>query len=122
MRQRRTFYPWIDQVLYWHMDGLDLLLAVWFLSQLFFPPCLNNSCVSAGSNFIGSVDPVPHVTDAFLLRTGTGRYVLGSDTIEFSPGRVEHTYTQVRGALPKWDGQSVYLTGVTPFDFKLTIG
>jgi len=34
---------------------------------------------------------------------------------------VEHTYTQIRGALPKWDGQSVYLTGLTPFRARLKI-
>ena len=64
---------------------------------------------------------VDGVKDAFLLEQGTGRYVLGADTIEFGPGRVEHTYTQIRGALPKWDGQCVYLTGATPFEAKLTI-
>jgi hypothetical protein len=68
------------------------------------------------------VKPVAGMKDAFLLEQGIGRYVLGADTIEFGPGRVEHTYTQVRGALPKWDGQSVYLTGATPFEAKLTIG
>ena len=67
------------------------------------------------------VEPVSDVKDAFLLKSGTGRYVLGEDAIEFGPGRAEHTYTQVRGALPKWDGLSVYLTGVTPFKAVLTI-
>ncbi|MCX6942518.1 MAG: hypothetical protein NTX09_17610 [Verrucomicrobia bacterium] len=67
------------------------------------------------------VEPVPRVTDAFFLRSGTGNYTVGNDTIEFGPGRVEHTYEQVRGALPKWDGQSVYLTGLTPFKTTLTI-
>ena len=68
------------------------------------------------------VEPVPHVENAFLLKSGTGRYTIGDDTIEFGPGRVDHTYTQVRGALPKWDGLSVYLTGLTPFKTTLTIG
>jgi hypothetical protein len=68
------------------------------------------------------VEPVAGVNDAYLLRAGTGRYVLGRDVIEFGPGRAEHTYTQVRGALPKWDGQCVYLTGLTPFRATLHIG
>jgi hypothetical protein len=68
------------------------------------------------------VEPVAGVKDAFLLRSGTGRYVLGDDVIEFGPGRAEHTYTQLRGALPKWDGQSVYLTGLTPFRATVNIG
>ena len=67
------------------------------------------------------VKPQAEVKDAFLLESGTGRYVVGRDTIEFGPGRAEHTYTQVRGAVPKWDGQSVYLTGTTPFEFTLKI-
>jgi hypothetical protein len=71
---------------------------------------------------LSGVEPVAGVADAYLLRAGTGRYTHGGDTIEFGPGRVEHTYTQVRGALPKWDGQSVYLTGQTPFKATLDIG
>jgi hypothetical protein len=67
------------------------------------------------------VEPIAGTADAYLLHQGTGRYTVGSDTIEFGPGRVEHTYTQVRGAVPKWDGQSVYLTGLTPFKTTLTI-
>lgn len=67
------------------------------------------------------VAPVAGLKDAYLLPSGTGRYVLGEDTISFGPGRAENTYTQLRGALPKWDGQSVYLTGFTPFQTTLTI-
>ena len=74
----------------------------------------------AGGTLHG-VEPAPGVKDGFILRSGTGRYTLGADTIEFGPGLAEHTYTQPRGALPKWDGQSVYLTGATPFDFTLKI-
>ena len=68
------------------------------------------------------VTPVAHVNDAFLLSSGMGRYTVGEDTIEFGPGQASHTYTQVRGALPKWDGLSVYLTGLTPLKTTLTIG
>ena len=70
---------------------------------------------------LSGVEPIADLKDAFLLRGGTGRYTLGDDTIEFGPGRAEHTYTQLRGALPKWDGLSVYLTGFTPFNATLTI-
>lgn len=68
------------------------------------------------------VEPLPGLRTAFLLRAGEGRYQFGSDTIRFGPGHAEHTYTQLRGALPKWEGQSVYLTGLTPFTSTLTIG
>jgi hypothetical protein len=68
------------------------------------------------------VEAVKDVRDAFLLREGTGRYTFGNDSITFGPGVAAHSWTQLRGALPKWDGQSVYLTGFTPFRLTLTIG
>jgi hypothetical protein len=68
------------------------------------------------------VEPVPDLKDAYLLREGTGRYTSGADSITFGAGRAEHSWTQLRGALPKWDGQSVYLTGFTPFHLRLAIG
>jgi hypothetical protein len=68
------------------------------------------------------VEAVPDLKDAYLLREGTGRYTSGADTITFGAGRAEHSWTQLRGALPKWDGQSVYLTGFTPFHLRLAIG
>jgi hypothetical protein len=68
------------------------------------------------------VEPVPGIGDAHLLRSGRGRYELGGDAIEFGPGIAGHTWTQLRGALPKWDGQSVYLTGETPFRLVLEVG
>jgi len=70
---------------------------------------------------LSGVEAVDGIRDAFLLRSGTGRYTFENQTIEFGPGLVEHTWTQLRGALPKWDGQSVYLTGITPFRFTLKI-
>jgi hypothetical protein len=67
------------------------------------------------------VEPVNDVKDAFLLKSGSGEYTFGNQTITFGPGRTEHTWTQLRGALPKWDGQSVYLTGFTPFNATIRI-
>ena len=46
---------------------------------------------------------------------------IGGETIAFGPGLSAHSWTQLRGALPKWDGQSVYLTGFTPFRATITI-
>ena len=67
------------------------------------------------------VVPVKDIADAHLLKSGKGRYIVGEDTISFGPGRADHTWTQLRGALPKWDGQSVYLTGLTPFRLTLEL-
>jgi hypothetical protein len=74
----------------------------------------------AGGTLRG-VEPVAGIKDAFLLSGAGGSYAVGDDTITFGPGRAEHRYTQLRGALPKWEGQSVYLTGFTPFDLTLTL-
>jgi len=71
---------------------------------------------------LAGVAPLPGRPDAFLLREGTGEYRLGRDTIRFGPGRAEHTWTDLRGALPKLEALSVYLTGFTPFRTTLRIG
>ena len=66
-------------------------------------------------------EPLTGIKDAYLLKSGSGEYTFGGQTIAFGPGRAEHTWTQLRGALPKWDGQSVYVTGFTPFQMTLNI-
>jgi hypothetical protein len=71
---------------------------------------------------LSGVQPLPGTADAFLLRDGTGGYRLGGDVIRFGPGRAEHTWTELRGALPKLDALSVYVTGFTPFRTTLRIG
>lgn len=70
---------------------------------------------------LGGVTPVASIADAYLLRTGTGTYTSGGDTIRFGPGNSSHTWTSLRGALPKLDAMSVYLTGFTPFRERLQI-
>jgi hypothetical protein len=67
------------------------------------------------------VDVLDDCANTHLLKTGAmGRYTFGGQTIVFGPGLAEHTNTHIRGALPKWDGQSVYLTGCTPFTTTCT--
>jgi len=71
-----------------------------------------------GGELTGCV-PVAGVEDCHLLASGTASYRQGSDVIRFGPGAAPHRYIQVRGAEPKLPGQSVYLTGYTPFDHTL---
>ncbi|HYK90403.1 MAG TPA: hypothetical protein VE398_16630 [Acidobacteriota bacterium] len=59
--------------------------------------------------------------DVYWLAKGTGRYESDGQVIEFGPGQQEHRYFQIRGALPKLDGPSVYLSGFTPFRKKIFI-
>lgn len=57
--------------------------------------------------------------DCFVLPSGTGSYRVGDNEIRFGAGTAPHQYTQVRGAEPRLPGQSVYVTGFTPFDHTL---
>ncbi len=59
--------------------------------------------------------------DAYLLEDGFGTIQNGKYKIRFGPGRAEHQWVQLRGALDKLEAQSVYLTGFTPFEHQLTI-
>lgn len=71
-----------------------------------------------GMKFDG-VDPAPKVPDAYLLRKGYTTIRSGDRAIRVGPGRADHGYTQVRGALPKMAGPSLYITGYTPFDHTI---
>jgi hypothetical protein len=69
----------------------------------------------------------PEADNAYVLKAGTATYTKGNDTIEFGPGqfarppgRMEgETYGWVSGSL-RAEGDRVYLTGVSPFRYKLT--
>ena len=63
--------------------------------------------------------PALHTADAWLLERDFGVYRSGRDAIRFGPGSAPHLNTQLRGAEPKLAGQSVYITGYTPFDHTL---
>jgi len=67
------------------------------------------------------VQPVMHAPDSYVLENGFGQYLFEDQIIEFGPGQAEHTWTQLRGALPKLNGMSVYLTGYTPLEMTLKI-
>jgi hypothetical protein len=84
-------------------------------------------CFRAGGEFAGVV-PRDAEPDTYSLKSGPGRYTVGSDVIEFGPGSfgpsrfnlAGETYTWRNGQL-RTDGPRVYLTGVTPFRHFLTI-
>ena len=75
----------------------------------------------AGGTFSG-VTKQPKKDNAYLLSGESGTYTVGSDTLHFGPGRVEHKGVQLRGALPAMDAPTVYLTGFTPFRHTLFLG
>ena len=60
-----------------------------------------------------------HARDSYFLEEGMGAYKLGDDVITFGPGRADHKWAQMRGMLDKQEGNSVYITGYTPFKHLL---
>jgi len=69
----------------------------------------------------GTLEGCTKVKDGAYLLDGSakGSYRVGKDVLRFSPGLRQHRYVDVRGALPRLDGTSVYLTGYTPFDHTI---
>lgn len=71
---------------------------------------------------LAGVDPVEGIEDAFLLRKDEFTFTAGGDVIKIqASASSQHNWTQIRGALPKLDAQSVYITGFSPFKLKITI-
>lgn len=58
--------------------------------------------------------------DTWLLKSGHAEVSSGTDTIQIGPGRADHTYLDVRGARPRLEGPSLFLTGFTPFDHTIS--
>jgi len=71
---------------------------------------------------LSGVTAIDGVDNAYLVGKDGGAYRVGDDVIHFSSGPTKHQWTEIRGALPKLDAESVFLTGFTPLDFELTIG
>ena len=61
------------------------------------------------------------VEDSFFLEAGMGQYKVGRDKITFGPGTVTHKWATMRGMLPKQKGNSVYITGYTPFKHTIEL-
>lgn len=67
------------------------------------------------------VTPIEGTTDTWLMTEKTGNFEYGNAAIKFTSKTGEHSWTQLRGALPKLQGDSVYITGFTPIDLKLKL-
>jgi hypothetical protein len=70
----------------------------------------------------------PEPDNAHVLKAGMGTYTVGSDTIEFGPGQLTRAPGRMEGESYGWvngslraEGSRVYLTGLTPLRYKLTI-
>ena len=69
----------------------------------------------------GKLDGCEAAADVNLLSNGYATYATSDASVRFGPGVCKHRWTQIRGALPRLPGRSVYLTGFTPFDHTLNI-
>jgi len=58
----------------------------------------------------------------YLLKENSAKFSFENDVIEFGPGKADHSWTAIRGGLPKPDGECVYITGFTPFKHRIQIG
>ena len=73
-----------------------------------------------GGKFSG-VKGVKDTAESYLLGNENATYCAGNDCITFGPGNSEHSWTSIRGGLPKPDAPCVYITGFTPFSRKIRI-
>lgn len=73
-----------------------------------------------GGRFEGC-EPIANAPGTYLLADGAGVYRAGRNSIRFGPGAAPHRYVQLRGAEPRLPGESVYVTGFTPFDRTITL-
>ncbi|MFT7035885.1 MAG: hypothetical protein ACJA2S_004409 [Cyclobacteriaceae bacterium] len=67
-----------------------------------------------GGEFSG-VTPDNSLDNSYFLESGVGQYKVGKDVINFGSGAAAHKWAEMRGMLPKQKGNSVYITGHTPF-------
>lgn len=67
------------------------------------------------------VVPDENSEGSFFLESGMGQYSVGDDVINFGPGANAHNWAQMRGMLSKQNGNSVYITGFTPFKKTIEI-
>ena len=70
---------------------------------------------------LSGVEELEDVPDSFLLKEVYGSFTYNGHTIRFGPGVADHQWTQLRGALPKLNASSVYITGFTPFHHTISI-
>ena len=71
---------------------------------------------------LNGVEKLSNENNAFLFKGESGKYIFEEDVIEFGPGKAEHSWTTIRGGLPRPDGECVYITGFTPFKHNIKLG
>jgi hypothetical protein len=70
---------------------------------------------------ISGAEKVGRYKDVWLLREGFAEVTSAGSKVRIGPGVGSHGYLEVRGALPRLDGPSIFLTAFTPFDHTINI-
>ena len=65
--------------------------------------------------------PLPNLPDAYFLGEGFASYELAGRRLRIGPGFRHHSWTQLRGAEPRLQGVTLYLTGFTPLNKPLQL-
>jgi hypothetical protein len=68
---------------------------------------------------ISGADKIGRFKDAWLLRSGSAEIAAGNSRVRIGPGVGLHEYLEVRGAKPRLEGPSLFLSGYTPFDHTI---
>lgn len=98
-----------------HPDGIDVELEITGTDGV--PVAIELGCHP--DTEISGVTPIARGSTAWLMTTGKARISSGNDNIQLNKGLASHQWTQLRGALPKLSGKSLYATGFTPFRHTL---
>jgi len=73
-----------------------------------------------GGSFTG-VEEHPQMKEVYYLKEGVGMYTVEGESVNFGPGIHQHQWVEIRGALPRMNAPTVFLTGFTPFQKKIRI-
>ena len=92
----------------WQVTGTDRV-----------PLAIELSFRNAGQ--LNGVEPIEGLPDCYLMKDTIGQYRYENASISFGPFLRDHSWAEIRGAEPKFAGQSVFLTGFTPFRYTLTL-
>jgi len=93
-------------------DGFELAFDVKGTDQV--PVALEITLRPGGELTGAGLTPVREVPNAYFLKEGFASYEFGGHRLRTGPGFRLHAWTQLRGAQPRLEGVSLYLTDFTP--------
>jgi hypothetical protein len=93
-------------------DGCELMFDLSGMDEV---PLAVEINLRPGGKLTGdALTAVANQSNAFILGEGFATYELAGSRVRIGPGFRRHTWTQLRGAQPRLEGLSIYLTGFTP--------